>query len=188
MLRQLTAAIALQRACRVMVLALIVAFFGMPGRCVAQGFALESPAFASGATIPRVYTCEDADKSPPLSWRGVPARAKTIALIVDDPDAPRGTWVHWVLYNLAARTDHLDESVAKTPTLANGARQGVNDFGRIGYNGPCPPAGAAHHYRFRMLAIDTSLDLSLGATASQLEAAARGHTLASAEFIAIFAR
>jgi Raf kinase inhibitor-like YbhB/YbcL family protein len=149
---------------------------------------LESPVFAAGATIPRLYTCAGDDKSPPLSWSGIPSAARTIALIVDDPDAPRGTWTHWVLYDVSGKVTHLDEGVAKSPTLPDGARQGVNSFGRIGYNGPCPPRGAPHHYHFRLFALDSALDLEPGATAAQVEAATHGHVLASTELIGIFGR
>ncbi|MFZ0886855.1 MAG: YbhB/YbcL family Raf kinase inhibitor-like protein [Candidatus Binataceae bacterium] len=149
---------------------------------------VESAAFAQGAAIARVHTCEGADTSPPLSWKGVPASAKTIALIVDDPDAPRGTWVHWVIFDLPANITRLDEGVAKTATPANGAHQGVNDFGRLGYNGPCPPPGSPHHYHFRLFALDSALSLPSTATAADLRTASKGHVLATGELIGTFGR
>ncbi len=149
---------------------------------------LESTAFAAGATIPQAYTCTDADKSPPLAWQDAPQSARTIAIVVDDPDAPSGVWVHWVLYNLPARVSRLAEGVAKTTTLPNGASQGVNDFGKTGYNGPCPPPGRPHHYRFRLFALDSELNLRPGASAADLEAATKGHVVASTELVGIFGR
>lgn len=149
---------------------------------------VESAAFAQGAAIPRAHTCDGADISPPLSWKGMPANAKTIALIVDDPDAPRGTWVHWVIFDLPASMARLGEGVARTETPAEGVHQGVNDFGRFGYNGPCPPPGPPHHYHFRLFALDSSLSLPSKATAADLRAALQGHVLASGELIGTFSR
>jgi Raf kinase inhibitor-like YbhB/YbcL family protein len=164
-------------------------FLAMAGsRASAQSLRLESSAFAPGAAIPAAYTCSGADQSPPLAWSGVPAGAKTIALVVDDPDAPSGDWVHWVLYNLPANAQRLEEGLAKSGTLDNGARQGLNNFGRTGYNGPCPPPGPTHHYHFRLFALESQLDLPAGATAARAEAAMRSHMVASTELIATFSR
>lgn len=166
---------------------LIATFSGAPSSAEVA-LKLQSPAFAAGTTIPRAYTCADADKSPPLIWQDVPQSARTLALIVDDPDAPGGVWVHWVLYNLPARIERLDEGVEKTATLPNGASQGVNDFGKTGYNGPCPPPGRVHHYRFRFFALDSELSLRPGARATDLEAAAKDHTVATTELVGTFER
>ncbi len=154
----------------------------------AETIRLENPSFASGAPIPRAYTCSGDDKSPPLVWTDVPPGTRAIALVVDDPDAPAGDWVHWVIYNLPARENRLEESVPKTATLGNGARQGVNNFAKTGYDGPCPPPGSLHHYHFRLFALDADLNLPPGATAAQLEAAIGGHVAASAELVGTFGR
>ena len=129
---------------------------------------LTSPAFGHNTMIPKKYTCEGQDISPPLEIQGVPEGTKTLALIVDDPDAPMGTWVHWVLYDLPAETHQLPEGVPKDEQLTSGARQGRNDFRRIGYGGPCPPPGPAHRYFFKLYALDTALGLASGADKSQL--------------------
>ena len=120
---------------------------------------LTSTAFTNGAPIPARYTCEGKDLSPPLRWSGVPAGAKSLALIADDPDAPVGTWVHWVLYDLPPSLAELSEDVPKTQTIAGGARQGLNDFRRPGYGGPCPPPGKPHRYFFKLYALDKPLEL-----------------------------
>lgn len=149
---------------------------------------LSSSAFAPGSAIPKQYTCDGQDYSPALTWTGVPAAAKTLALIVDDPDAPMGTFVHWVVYNLPASVRQLDQDVAKAPTIAGGGQQGRNGFGRDGYRGPCPPPGPTHHYHFRLYALDTSLKLGPGAGAAEVEAATKGHVLASAELVGTYSR
>lgn len=149
---------------------------------------LKSSAFASGGAIPRQYSCEGEDYSPPLSWTGVPHSARSLALIVDDPDAPVGTWVHWVVYNLPAELRKLDEKVDKGPTIAGGGQQGRNDFRRYGYGGPCPPPGPTHHYHFRLYALDASLDLKSGATAAELKKAMEGHVVAGADLVGTYRR
>jgi len=159
-----------------------------PAMAQESRFMIESAAFAQGGTIPRAHTCTGADTSPPMSWKGVPASAKAIAMVVDDPDAPSGTWVHWVIFDVPADLTRLDEGVPKTADLPSRARQGVNDFGRLGYNGPCPPPGPPHHYHFRMFALDSRLDLPANATAAQLEAAIKGHVVATGELVGTFGR
>jgi hypothetical protein len=152
---------------------------------------LQSSAFAPNAAIPMSYVCTDAGgagKSPPLAWRGAPASTKTFALVVRDPDAPSGSFVHWVVYNLPANTIKLDSDVPKTETVAGGGDQGANGFGNIGYQGPCPPPGTPHHYHFHLYALDTKLELKPGATADDVEQAAKGHTLAEADLVGIFER
>lgn len=115
---------------------------------------LRSPAFQSGADIPRKYTCDANDVSPPLRWESRPAGTQSLALIVEDPDAPGGTWVHWVVYDLTVDTAILNEAIPRTETLSNRAKQGVNDFRKVGFGGPCPPQGPAHRYYFRLYALD----------------------------------
>ena len=149
---------------------------------------LKSSAFQSGAAIPRKHTCDADDVSPRLSWSNVPAGAKTFSLIVDDPDAPGGTWVHWVIYDLPADTKELAEAVGKTETLANGAKQGLNDFRRVGYGGSCPPAGRPHRYFFKLYALDEPTNLKPRANKGQLLAAMKGHILAETELIGRYNR
>src|SRR5205823_9556285 len=120
---------------------------------------LKSSAFQSGAEIPRKYTCDANDVSPSLSWDKAPAGTKAFALIADDPDAPVGTWVHWVLFDLPPGTTELAEDTPKSQHLPGGAKQGLNDFRRLGYGGPCPPPGKPHRYFFKLYALDTLLDL-----------------------------
>ena len=134
-------------------------------------------------------TCDGADVSPPLAWSGAPAGTQTFALIADDPDAPAGTWVHWVLYNLPAATSQLPENVAKVESLdLGGARQGRNDFRHPGYGGPCPPPGSTHRYFFRLYALDASLQLKSGVQKKDVEAAMQGHILGSAQLMGTYAR
>ncbi|HVC35672.1 MAG TPA: YbhB/YbcL family Raf kinase inhibitor-like protein [Chloroflexota bacterium] len=151
-------------------------------------FTLRSTAFANGAAIPRQYTCDGADQSPPLEWSELPDGTTSLALIVEDPDAPHGTFMHWVLYNLPPAPPELAAGVPHQAIIANGARQGRNDFRRVGYGGPCPPRGPAHHYHFSMYALNASPDLTPGATASELRAAMVGHTLGEAELIGTYGR
>lgn len=143
---------------------------------------LESSAFAANEMIPFLYTCDGQDISPPLSWDTPPIGTQSLALIVDDPDAPGQTFVHWVLYDILPETHQLPQAVAATPTLPGGGTQGKNDFGKLGYGGPCPPSGV-HRYFFKLYALDRELGLSSGATKAQLEAAMDAHILGSAELI-----
>ena len=147
-----------------------------------------SDAFENGSSIPVEHTCDGDDRSPPLSWEGLPEGTRSIALIVDDPDAPGGTWVHWVIYNIPADSTGLLRGVPKNKSLDDGSLQGKNDFGKIGYNGPCPPPGKPHRYFFRVYALETVLDLKSGASKSQVEAAMSGHILAQGEMIAKYGR
>src|SRR6266704_5735014 len=139
---------------------------------------ITSAAFSAGETIPKKFTCDGPDVSPQLKWNDPPANTQGFALIMDDPDAPAGTWVHWVLYDLAANARELPEGVAKQEQLSSGARQGRNDFGKIGYGGPCPPPGKPHRYFFKLYALDVKLDLKAGATKADVERAMKGHILA----------
>jgi len=146
-----------------------------------------SSAFEEGSLIPPKYTCDGADISPPLRWDAVPEGTKSVALISDDPDAPVGTWVHWVLFNLPADTRELAENIPPDETLPNGAKQGTSDFGRIGYGGPCPPSGT-HRYFFKIYALDTEIDLAAGAKKRQLLKAMEGHILGQGQLIGKYKR
>ncbi len=146
-----------------------------------------STAFTEGTMIPAKYTCDGANISPPLAWSGSPATAKSFALICDDPDAPAGTWAHWVVFNLPASVTSLDENVPADKTLPNGARQGTNDFRKLGYGGPAPPSGT-HRYYFKLYALDTILDLAAGATKPQLLRAMEGHILAQGQLMGTYKR
>jgi len=148
---------------------------------------ITSPAFEAGGMIPPKYTCDGANISPPLQWQGVPEGTKSLALINDDPDAPMGTWVHWVVFNVGAEVAALAEHIPTDKTLAGGTMQGTNDFGKIGYGGPCPPRGA-HRYFFRIYALDTRLDLEAGARKSSLLKAMEGHILAQGELVGKYER
>ncbi len=143
---------------------------------------LNSSAFDEGGTIPEQYTCEGADLSPPLSWDGVPGEAQSLVLIADDPDAPAGTWVHWVLFNIPPGTTQLPEDVSGVGT------EGMNDFNRPGYGGPCPPPGSSHRYFFKLYALDTSLDLPPEARKKDVVQAMEGHVLAQGQLMGKFSR
>jgi len=153
-----------------------------------MSFQISSTAFSNGETIPKKFTCDGPDVSPQLSWKEAPAAARSFALIMDDPDAPAGTWVHWVLYNLPANTSQLPEGLEKQEQLATGALQGRNDFRKIGYGGPCPPPGTPHRYYFKLFALDTKLNLKAGATKADLERAMKGHILGEAELMGRYGR
>ena len=149
---------------------------------------LTSTAFTEGATIPKMYTGDGDDHSPPLQWSSAPDKAKSFALIADDPDAPVGTWVHWVIYNLPSATGSLPENIPSSPELPDGAKQGVNDFGQSGYGGPCPPAGRPHRYFFKVYALDTMLGLKSGASKKELLKAMDGHVLAEGQLMGTYQR
>jgi len=151
-----------------------------------MAFQITTTAFRDGSSIPKRFTCDGSDVSPALSWGNPPAGTISLAIIADDPDAPAGTWVHWVLYDLPADTRKLPEGVAKDRELPNGALQGRNDFGKIGYNGPCPPRGSEHRYFFKLYALDSKTGLKAGVTKSELERAMKGHVLSQAQLIGKF--
>jgi Raf kinase inhibitor-like YbhB/YbcL family protein len=149
---------------------------------------IHSPDFAANERIPVTYTCSGDNKSPELAWSGVPASTKTLALLVRDPDAPMGSYVHWVVFNLPASVSGLPAAVPTTPTIVGGGEQGFNGRGVSGYQGPCPPPGRVHHYHFKLYALDTSLNLPESATAAQVEQAVTGHVIASGELVGTFSR
>ncbi|MEJ2372153.1 MAG: YbhB/YbcL family Raf kinase inhibitor-like protein, partial [Gemmatimonadales bacterium] len=149
---------------------------------------LTSDGFTHGGEVPRRYTCDGEDLSPPLSWEGVPEGAVSLALIADDPDAPAGTWVHWVLYGLDAATRALPEAVPTDENVLDGAKQGHNDFRRIGYGGPCPPPNGAHRYFFTIYALSDKMHLDAGATKAELLRAMEGKVLAQGQLMGTYRR
>ncbi|HTY10434.1 MAG TPA: YbhB/YbcL family Raf kinase inhibitor-like protein [Bacteroidota bacterium] len=153
----------------------------------AMNMKVSSTAFNEGETIPKKFTCDGDNISPPLEWSGIPGGTKSIALIADDPDAPRGTWVHWVLFNLPADTKGLSENVPRHSTLKNGARQGMNDSRQLGYDGPCPPGGT-HRYFFKVYALDANVPLETGATKAQLQKAMEHHILGEGQLMGTYKR
>ena len=150
-------------------------------------FQLTSTAFSAGQPIPAIYTCDGQDISPPLQWTDPPTGTKAFALIAEDPDAPAGTWIHWVLYGLPATARQLPEAVPSEGQLPDGSRHGRNSWQRLGYGGPCPPSGT-HRYFFRLYALDVPLDLAAGASKKQLLGAMEGHILAVAELMGTYSR
>ena len=149
---------------------------------------LSSSAFTEGQTIPIRHTGDGPDMSPPLKWTDPPEETKSFTLICEDPDAPRGTWTHWVAFNIPGTARTLNEAVAKQPSLGDGTVQGTNDFGNIGYGGPAPPPGKPHRYFFRIYAVDMLLELPKGARKDQVLAALRGHILAEGQLMGAYGR
>jgi Raf kinase inhibitor-like YbhB/YbcL family protein len=149
---------------------------------------ITSPAFADGERIPVKHTADGDDVSPELRWGGLPPNTQSIALVCEDPDAPRGIWTHWVLFNLPADKPMLAEGVSTEKELPDGTRQGKNDFGKIGYGGPSPPKGKPHRYYFKLYALDTKLNLSAGATRQQLLDAIKGHVVAEGQLMGQYGR
>lgn len=154
----------------------------------AAGFTLTSPAFAEGGTIPARHTCDGKNVSPLLRWADPPRGTAAFALIADDPDAPGGTWVHWVIYDLPPSTRELLTGVDRMERRMDGSRQGTNSFGRIGYGGPCPPAGPAHRYVFQLYALDALIPLPPGVTKQRLLQAMEGHVLGAARLVGRYGR
>ena len=152
-----------------------------------ESLKVSTTAFTSAAAIATKYTADGEDTAPSLSWSAAPAKTKSIAICVVDTDAPRGDWWHWVLYDLDARTTELKEGTPKTP-LAVGAKQGTNDFGKTGYNGPSPPKGKVHHYYFRVFALDKMLSVKPGLDKVAFEKAIAGHILARGETVGTYIR
>ncbi len=143
---------------------------------------ITSMAFKEGEKIPRLYTCDDQDISLPLAWTNVPTGTVSLALIMDDPDAPSGTWVHWVLFNLPANTTSLAQG------KEGGGTQGKNDFNRLGYGGPCPPRGSTHRYYIKLYALDQVLGIKAGVSKAQVEKAMQGHILAQGQLMGRYGR
>ena len=153
-----------------------------------MAFSISSPSCQNGKDIPKTFTCDGEDVSPALSWTDPPSGSKSFALIADDPDAPRGTWTHWVLFDLPSATTSLPEGIPKIGEPPNGARQGVNDFPKIGYGGPCPPPGKPHRYFFKLYALDNQLNLKPGASKQEVEQAMQNHILGKAELVGKYGR
>jgi Raf kinase inhibitor-like YbhB/YbcL family protein len=153
-------------------------------------FTLTSPSIRDGASVPPRHACTGENLSPPLSWQGAPEGAKSFALVCADPDAPSGTFRHWAVFDIPGTAASLDEALPPSPDLPDGSRQAVNDFGKPGYGGPCPPKGhGVHHYHFRLTALDVErLDLPARPTCRQVEAAVRSHALAAVEIVGLFER
>lgn len=151
------------------------------------GMQIKSSAFEEGRMIPKLHTCDGRNASPPLEWSGVPKGAVSLTLICEDPDAPSGTWVHWTLYNLPAMVTTLPGGIPPRKDLVYGESQGKNDFGKIGYGGPCPPSGT-HRYIFKVYALDTQLNLPAGANKKQIEKAMEGHILGEGKLIGKYSR
>jgi Raf kinase inhibitor-like YbhB/YbcL family protein len=153
-------------------------------------FTLTSPAFGAGEMIPSEFTGDGPDLSPPLAWTAPPAGTKSLALIVDDPDAPGGTWVHWILIGIPPDLGKLPEGVkgAAQPAGLGGTVSGRNDFERLGYGGPAPPRGPVHRYFFKLYALDTALALHPGVTKAEVEKTMKGHILAQAELMGRYQR
>jgi Raf kinase inhibitor-like YbhB/YbcL family protein len=149
---------------------------------------ITSSAFTEGNPIPIEYTCDGSDISPDLKWGSVPANTKSLALVCDDPDAPSGTFVHWVIYGIPTGETQLPKSAPAAASLSNGAKQGKNGFGRIGYGGPCPPRGTPHRYFFRISALDTTIDEPPGASRAQIDRAMKGHVLAEGHLMGTYKR
>jgi Raf kinase inhibitor-like YbhB/YbcL family protein len=149
---------------------------------------LASTAFEQGDRIPREHTADGRNASPPLTWRDPPADTQSLALVCEDPDAPRGTFTHWVLFNLPAESQELSAGVPQGATLPNGTTQGNNGFGKVGYGGPSPPPGKPHRYFFKLYALDRRLDLQAGASREDVLAAMKGHVLAEGQLMGTFAR
>jgi Raf kinase inhibitor-like YbhB/YbcL family protein len=171
-----------------------VLFFGFgltdPSHAFTKGgidMDLKSASFENGGMIPARYTCDGKNVSPALEWHSVPASTKSIAIIADDPDAPMGTWVHWVYYNIPPETTSLPENVPLQDHPYSGGIQGTNDFGKTGYGGPCPPGGT-HRYYFKIYALDAMLDLGPGATKKQILKAMEGHILDQARLMGKYKR
>ena len=153
-----------------------------------MAFEIKSSAFAQGQAIPKKYTCDGPDVSPHLAWTDPPTGTKTFALIADDPDAPMGTFVHWVLYDLPVGARQLPEGVPKQETLPDGTKQGMTDFRRIGYGGPCPPPGKPHRYFFKLYAVDKKIGLPPRVTKQQVLDAIQGHTLGEMQLMGTYKR
>lgn len=153
-----------------------------------MAFSLRSDAFGADQPIPSRFTCDGEDGSPALSWSDAPPGTRSYALIMDDPDAPRGVFTHWVLFDLPASVHALPEAVPKSERPDTGGVQGTNDFGKTGYGGPCPPSGSPHRYRFFLYALDQELGLSPGASKQQVLTAMEGHIVGEGQLVGTYQR
>lgn len=154
-----------------------------------MSFAVSTDAFVDQGSIPTKFTCDGQDVSPHLMWQNIPAGTKSLVLIMDDPDAPGRTFVHWIVYDMPATQNELKENTPKTETLAGGAKQGINDFPRAGYGGPCPPRGhGVHRYYFKLYAVSKKLELAPKASVEEVKAAMEGHIIAQTQIMGRYSR
>jgi len=158
------------------------------GATMKASMQITSSAFGEGQPIPEKYTCDARNLSPPLQWTGAPESTKSMVLIADDPDAPVGTWVHWVVYDIPAAVSAFPEDLPKSQFIPQGAKQGLNDFKHLGYGGPCPPPGKPHRYFFKLYALDAVLSLQPGSKKQEVERAMQKHVLAEARLIGTYKR
>ena len=167
-----------------------VFLFQLPQGCGSNGsFVLTSTAFTNNSNIPAKFSCDGQNISPPLQWEGAPSNTLSFALVLHDPDAPlSGGFTHWVIYDIPSGVKSLDENLPKTALLANGATQGNNGSNALGYTGPCPPAGKAHHYNFTLYALDIVFNLRSGISQNQLETTMKGHILAQTRLTGLYQR
>jgi hypothetical protein len=172
----------------IVVLALVAPAEVRGQKAASSEFELKTTSFTPGGFIPTRFTCVAANVSPALAWTDPPLGTQSFAIIEDDPDAPAGTFVHWVVYDLPAASRKLPEALSRNDQMPGGGRQGTNDFSRTGYSGPCPPPGRPHRYFIRLYALDAKLDLGPGARRKELDAAMQGHILAQAELMGRFQR
>ena len=149
---------------------------------------LKNNAFQKDHTIPQDYTGDGRNVSPPLEWHDAPSGTQTFGLLCEDPDAPAGTFTHWVIFNLPAQAHRLDEGVPAKATLQGGVIQGMNDFGNVGYGGPAPPPGKPHHYHFKLFALDNRLNLPPGASEAEVLEAMQGHILEEVDLVGTYQR
>jgi Raf kinase inhibitor-like YbhB/YbcL family protein len=166
----------------------LINWTAMAGAAAAGMFQISSPSFKQGEPIPSQFTCDGKSISPALDWTNAPAGTRSFAIIVDDPDAPSGTWVHWVYYNVPSGSTGARENFPRPASPPQGGSQGVNSFKKVGYDGPCPPGGSPHRYYFRLYALDTLVQLKPKATRSDLDAAMEGHILGQAELMGTYRR
>lgn len=167
-------------------LCIVLCFFMYGGSAMA--FEIQSPSFRDNEFIPHTYTCKDKDISPPLNWSGIPAGTKSLVLMCTDPDAPGGTWVHWLVYDLAPDVTGLPEAVPKKIELNGGAKQGMTDFRAIGYGGPCPPPGKVHRYVFTVYALDAVLNAPAGLNRNDLVKRMKGRIIGEATLTGLYSR
>lgn len=172
---------------RVLIIILLLNLFQFCGLNRASAFEIKSPAFENNGTIPKQYTCDGINISPPLIWNNIPEGVKSLALISDDPDAPAGTWTHWIIFNMPPASKGLQEGVLPIQDMAHETKQGINDFKKIGYGGPCPP-DRTHRYFFKLYALDTKLTLQSSITKKQLETAIKGHVVSQAELVGKYSK
>lgn len=170
----------------IQVILVTIAILLMGGNAMAMK--ITTTAFNNGDKIPAQYTCDGTDISPVLKWSEVPKGTQSICLIMYDPDAPKGTWTHWVIYNIPPDVKELAENTPKTETLSSGALQGTNDFGKIGYNGPCPPTGPEHRYYFKIYALDTKIAPPAKPNKKQIDDAITGHIIEKTQLMGFYGK